>query len=138
MVSDRRVPLGPVSPELQKALGPLQSLFVEIRGGMDIYADVWFLGEGTSGSPQRGTTVKVWLTPSGTLITNVTVWRREPGKEEYRSTQSRGAYHETPQGALDWLEKDGEGTFGPASKLAWRQACTTFAPMNGMDRNHVA
>lgn len=131
-MNDRTKPLAPLSLESTESLGEPESILVSVSGGLDQRALAWPLGSGsvrTGVSPtSRETIVRIWLLPAGVLLTNV-----RTTSENGNSVTSTGKYHETPQGALDWLIENGRGKLGPASKAAWGEACHTFSPMNGMD-----
>lgn len=139
MGRDLRLPLGPVSPEIKAQLGEPEKVFVAITDGLDVHAPMWLIGVGKVGSEKRGTKVRIWVTPGGTLLTNVATWHGpEPGDaDEWEGESSRGQFHETPQGALDWLMSDDNGKLGGASKAAWKAACEKFPPMRGMNARHI-
>ncbi len=132
-MADLTSPLAPLSPELVQSLGEPQTVVVGVEGRLDRRALAWPLGVGvvaTGGaSSKRETTVEIWLLPTGVLLTNVAVRQTHDGGSELLS---HGQFHETPQGALDWLINDGKGKLGSASKQAWLQACSRFAPMGEM------
>lgn len=134
---ERHLPIGPLSPELKTKLGPPESIPILIDNGLDGRANAWLLGTGEIGSKKRGTRVKIWITPGGTLLTNVTTWQSATFEGDFDSSSSHGQWHETPQAALDWLIRDGGGKLGTASKEAWKHACTTFEPMLGMHETFI-
>jgi len=136
----RTKPLAPLSPESTQPLGATESILVGLDGRLDQRADAWLIGKGavTTGGPtsKRETLIRVWLLPAGMLLTNVTVTTTSDGVSV--ETASTGRYHETPQGALNWLIEQGKGRLGPASKAAWVMACQKFGPMNGMEHDVAA
>jgi hypothetical protein len=73
----------------------------------------------------QGTTVNLYVTLGGNLVTEVLQWRRTlnpelDGDDVYRQ---RAAHHATPEAALEWLYEDGGGKLGRCSKQAWLLAC---------------
>lgn len=75
----------------------------------------------------RGTEVSIYVTSSGKLVTEVHQWQVLPDKQ--RSRRAAMA-HRSPEDALAWLKKDAKGVLGSASKEAWLQACSAYAPLN--------
>ncbi len=127
-------PLAPLSPESVDTLGKPRTWTVERPGNLDIEVSAWKLGEGRIdvGGPEsrRTTTVEIWLTTKGRLLT---VRRASSDVDGVSTVEQASQFHETPASALAWLIADGKGKLGRASKVAWVQACRTFAPMSGME-----
>lgn len=135
MKTDRSKPLAPLSPASTQPLGEPETIVVAAGGNLDHRIRAWKIGTGkiSTGGPtsKREIEVRIWLLPTGVLLTNVTT--RQFGPDGSALDTGHGQYHETPQGALDWLIKDGKGKLGPASKAAWLKACDgTFPPMTDM------
>ena len=76
----RTQPLAPLSPQAIEPLGEPRTWMVETPGRLDTQISAWQIGFGeiTSGSEAHklGTTVEVWLTTKGRLLTLVKAWRK--------------------------------------------------------------
>ena len=94
----------------------------------------WQIGEGVRGTGgtsgydcdhTRGVRVRVYVTPSGRLVTSVYRWSRWQGEEDRHDC----AAHATPAAALAWLREDCGGELGVASLEAWEAACEAWEPL---------
>jgi hypothetical protein len=106
-------------------LGEPQQYRVARDGVRDLAFRGWLLGEGDrsfAGGPY--TTVEVYLTAAGAIVTSV-----EQGTMGEGVGSARAAAHETPEAALAWLIEDAGGELGPASKEAWEAAGSAYPPI---------
>ena len=94
-------------------------------GDRDLAFRGWLLGEGDRSIPGgRYTTVEIYLTEAGAIVTSV-----EQGTLGEGVGSARAAAHDTPEAALAWLIDDASGELGPASKEAWEAAGETYPPI---------
>lgn len=78
----------------------------------------------------RGTSVAIFATRRGKIVTSVHQWQRDTKRERERHD---AAAHDRAEDALEWLVRDGGGQLGRASREAWERACTSYAPLQGHD-----
>jgi hypothetical protein len=135
-----RTPLGPPSSDLAAKLGLPETWMVPRPGQLDAEVTAWKLGQGEiivgdAAATHRGTTVEIWLTLRGNLMTVRRSWTKSA--DGSRSDEQTSAVHETPEEALAWLVADGRNKLGAASKAAWVGACRSYSPMKGMDTQRI-
>ena len=108
-------------------MSTMQRHTVTRDGSLDITFTGRLVGEGEHGSGgssgyasdwNRGTTVRLYLTAAGKVVTAVHQWSRWQGERDCY----RAAVHGAAAEALAWLVEDAGGDLGPASKEAWLQA----------------
>lgn len=138
MPNDPRTPLYPLSPELKNKLGQPATVVATGDGVLPARFNGWVIGRGEMlagghdrKSAPRGTTVTVWLTVNGYILTGRHSWTQ--GHDGLDGEQYRSDFHATPGDALAWLKVDGKGKLGRASQDAWVQACQTVPQMAGME-----
>jgi len=78
----------------------------------------------------RGTSVLVFVTKRGKIVTAVYQWQKDAKRSRERYA---AAAHETADDALAWLIEDGGGHLGRSSRRAWERACQTWPPLQGYD-----
>jgi len=78
----------------------------------------------------RGTQVQIFVTGSRKIITAVYQWQRKEGLERERH---KAKVHENPEAAVEFLEEDGGGKLGRASREAWDMACQVEPSLKGHD-----
>lgn len=133
-MDNRSKPLAPLAPDSTAPLGKPETWTVERSGSLDVEISAWKLGEGRievgGAYSQRSTTVEIWLTTKGRLLT---VRRASSRLDGVSTVEQTSQFHETPADAFAWLISDGKGKLGRVSKTAWIQACKAFTPMSGME-----
>lgn len=89
----------------------------------------------TSRDETRGTTVAIYVTVGGNLVTAVQQWESKKGRRQVAA--ARAAVHDLPDQALDWLKQDAGGELGPASKGAWESACRAWPELSALEVERV-
>jgi hypothetical protein len=140
-MADPLKPLAPLDPSQIAHLGDPAPWTLPRQGDRDIQFSGWVIGKGEiaadgtdPATATRGTTVEILLTKTGRLVTSRTSWTRT---DDVCTDSQRSQFHETADAAYRWLIKDGNGKLGPASKIAWTQACRALPALAGFDVEQI-
>lgn len=117
---------------IQAPSDPGTTYVVPRDGDLDLEFTGWIVGTGEQGdlrNSNRGTTVTIYLSSTGHIVTAVEQWTR--GRNP--SSTYRAGVHTEAAAALAWLYNDCGGTLGRASKQAWQAACQTLPALRGSD-----
>jgi hypothetical protein len=82
----------------------------------------------------RGTTVRIFVSGAGKIITSVQQWDGEEGSPPHRQA---AAWHTDTKSALEWLIEDGKGKLGKTSKEAWLKACDLLPELSACSFEYV-
>lgn len=119
------------TPSYQHKTPPLETFVVERDHDLPIQFTGYRVGHGQSNHHKEaphGTSVEIFVTRSGKIVTAVHQWQREKDRERFAA-----AAHSKPEDALEWLKEDGGGYLGKASREAWDDACDNHLPLQGQN-----